>query len=179
MANFEVKGKALNLIGNPEDCTYSVEFCGQKWTMSERPFVLFSDDTKIPFPTPDSQGEFSTGTSKGIEAVYTDFPNHKITLKTKAEIEISTDDVYFTLIVTGDEKCEIKKVSFPAPFDFGPAFSDKGDLAKNNLPESYSVLSRMQGCLVPAGTKICLSDGKVFERDGYMPIFAQIRKNTG
>lgn len=179
MADYIIKGKKLTLCGNPEACAYSVVIGGAVWNMSERPYVLFSDDTEVPFPAPTEEGLFKTGVAEGISAVYTDFGKHKITVKTKAELEVLTDDLYFTLEVTGDEKCEIKKVSFPAPFDFGEAFGDKGTLSDNNLPLCYTVLSRMQGCLVPAGQQIGLSDGKVFERDGYMPIFGQVRENTG
>lgn len=179
MADYIIKGKNLTLCGNPEACAYSVVIGGAVWNMSERPYVLFSDDTVAPFPAPTEEGIFKTGVTEGISAVYTNFGEHKITVKTKAELEVLTDDLYFTLEVTGDEKCEIKKVSFPAPFDFGEAFGDKGELSDANLPLCYTVLSRMQGCLVPAGTKIGLSDGKVFERDGYMPIFGQVRENTG
>lgn len=147
--------------------------------MSERPYVRFSNDTVIPFPECEGSSQYKTGTAEVIEAVYTNFGSHKIKVTTRAEIELTTDDVYFTLQVEGDEKCEISNISFPAPFDFGKAFGDKGDLRENNLPLCYTVLPRMQGCLVPAGEYIGLYNGKVFERDGYMPIFAQVRENTG
>ena len=179
MIDYVVNGKNLTLMGNPVDCTYSVTFADKVWTMSERPYIRFSDDTVIPFPQPESSGQYETGTTRGIEAVYAGFGSHKITVRTKAEVELSTDDVYFTLQVEGDEKCEIAKVSFPAPFDFGTAFGDRPDNTPENLPLCYTVLSRMQGTLIPAGTQIRLSDGKVFQRDGYMPIFGQVRENTG
>ena len=179
MAKCEIKGKKLIRTGDPDSCAYSVSIGNAVWTMSERPYVRFSDETVIPFPKCESSSQYKTGTSGVIEAVYTDFGSHKIKVTTRAEVEFTTDDVYFTLQVEGDEKCEISKVSFPAPFDFGKAFGDKGDLRENNLPLCYTVLSRMQGCLVPAGQEICLFEGKVYERDGYMPIFAQVRKDTG
>ena len=179
MSNFVVKGKKLTLSGDPTTCTYSVKIADKVWTMSDKPFIIFSDDSTVFFPAPDSAKEFKTGTTRGIEAVYSAFGEHNIKVTTKAELEDLTDDIYFTLKVEGDKKCEIKKVSFPAPFDFGEAFGDKGDLTDKNIPLCYTVLPRMQGCLVPAGKHIGLADGKVFERDGYMPIFGQVRENTG
>ena len=171
MATYLVKGRALTLTGDPTACTYAVEIAGQTWTMTERPYVRFADGTVVPFPAPESEGPCRTGTTEGIAAVYTDFGDHKITVRTKAEIEAITDDVYFTVQVEGDEKCEIDRVSFPAPFDFGAAYGDRPDNTAANLPESYTVLSRMQGTLVPAGTQIRISGGQIMERDGYMPIY--------
>ena len=179
MSDFVINGRSLTLSGNPTDCTYSVKLADKLWTMSEKPFIIFSDDSKVFFPAPDSEEAYKLGTAEGIKAVYSNFGEHKITVTTKAELEVLTDDIYFTLIVEGDEKCEIKRVSFPAPFDFGEGYGDKGDLTDKNIPLCYTVLSRMQGCLVPAGKHICLSDGKVYERDSYMPIFGQVRENTG
>ena len=140
MSDYIINGKNLTLCGNPETCAYSVVVGGAVWNMSERPYVIFSDDTVVPFPAPDEEGVFKTGVTEGISSVYTSFGEHKITVKTKAELEVLTDDIYFTLEVTGDEKCEIKKISFPAPFDFGEAFGDKGELSDTNLPLCYTVL---------------------------------------
>ncbi|MDD6033801.1 MAG: DUF5696 domain-containing protein [Oscillospiraceae bacterium] len=179
MASYIIHGRNLTLSGDPSACTYAVEIAGSVWQMSERPYVRFSDGTALPFPEPESEGICKTGTTEGIAAVYSDFGSHRLIIRTKAEIEVLTDDVYFTLQAEGDSRCEIAHISFPAPFDFGTAYGDKPDLTDDNLPESYTVLSRMQGTLVPAGTQIRLAGGQVFERDGYMPIFGQVRKNTG
>ena len=179
MANYLVKGRSITLSGNPSMGTYTVEIAGQMWSMTERPYVRFTDGTVVPFPAPETEGPCRTGTTEGIAAVYTDFGSHRITVRTKAEIEAITDDVYFTLLVEGDDKCEIDRVSFPAPFDFGTAYGDKPDNTAANLPESYTVLSRMQGTLVPAGTQIRISGGQIMERDGYMPIYGQVRGTTG
>lgn len=179
MSNYAINGKKLTLTGDPDKCIYSVTIGNKVWTMREHPYIRFSDDTVIHFPCPQSSAPIQTGTTEGIEALYTDFGSRKITVRTKAEVERATDDVYFTLQVSGDEKCEITNISFPAPFDFGEAFGDRPDNTSKNLPLCYTVLSRMQGTLIPAGTQIRLSDGKVFQRDGYMPIFGQVRENTG
>ena len=180
MAAYLIQGRNLILTGDPSACTYSVAVAGKMWTMTERPYVRFTDGTVVPFPAPASEDPCKTGTTEGIAAVYTGFGEHRITVRTKAEIEVITDDVYFTVQVEGDEKCEIECVSFPAPFDFGAAYGDTPERTGANLPKSYTVLSRMQGTLVPAGTQIRIAaGGQVFERDGYMPIYGQVRENTG
>ncbi|MBO5852359.1 MAG: hypothetical protein J6Q74_00925 [Clostridia bacterium] len=179
MSKYLLKGEKLTLCCDPAACSYTVTFADKVWTMSESPFVLFSNDTSVPFPLPVCEEVYEPGTSKCVKAVYKGFGESNITVTTKAELELLTDDIYFTLIVEGDKKCEIKKVSFPTPFDFGEGYGDKGELTDKNIPVCYTVLPRMQGCLVPAGMHIGIADGKVFERDSYMPIFGQVRENTG
>ena len=179
MAHYQVTGKKLILTGDPSAISYSIEIAGAVWTMTERPYILFTGGERMDFPQPESEGTIQTGTTEGISAVYTAFGNHKITVTTKAEIEKMTDDVYFTLQVGGDEKCEIEKVSFPAPFDFGSKYGDIPAETAANLPSSYTILPRMQGALIPAGTQIRLWDGVVFQRDSYIPIYGQVRANTG
>ena len=43
----------------------------------------------------------------------------------------------------------------------------------------YTVLSQMQGTLYPAGEKIVAETGLIYERDGYMPLWGQVRDNSG
>ena len=179
MSEYIIKSKNIRLIGDLEKCTYSVEIGSAVWHQTERPYVRFSDGACIPFPAPIAENTFNTGASEGISAVYSGFGDHKITIKTSAEIETHSNDIYFTLSVSGDDRCEIERVSFPAPFDFGKEYGDIPTAGKNNLPQSYTVLPRMQGTLIPAGTKISHDLGEIFERDAYMPIFGQVRGNSG
>ncbi len=179
MAEYRITGRRLTLTGDPAACVYTVTIGGKLWTMTERPFVRFADGTVIPFPAPAEEYPIKTGTTEGIGATYTGFGDHAVTVHTKAEIETITDDVYFTVQVDGDEMCEVSCVSFPAPFDFGAAHGDAPCMTDANLPQSYTVLSRMQGTLVPAGQRIALAGGQIFERDGYMPIYGQVRGASG
>lgn len=179
MAEYQIKGRRITLIVNPDTQTYAVEIAGQRWTMSDNPYVLFENGERIEFPAPQSQGLIKTGTTEGAAAVYTGFGSSNITVRTKAEIEAITDDVYFTVQVENDERCEIRFVSFPAPFDYGAKYGDIPAEGRNHLPVSYTVLSRMQGALIPAGLQIELGSGLVYDRDSYMPMFGQVRGNTG
>ena len=179
MAEYQIKGRNITLTANPEKQTYAVEIAGQRWTMTDKPYVLFENGERMEFPRPQCEGLVSTGTAEGVSAVYTGFGSSKITVRTRAEIEKITDDVYFTVQVENDERCEIKFVSFPAPFDYGAKYGDVPAEGRNNLPVSYTVLSRMQGALIPAGLQIELGSGRIFERDSYMPMFGQVRGDTG
>ena len=179
MAEYQIRGRRITLTGNPETQNYAVEIAGKKWTMSDRPYVLFENGKRIAFPAPQSESRIKTGTTEGIAAVYTGFGASSIIVRTKAEIEVLTDDVYFTVQVENDERCEIKFISFPAPFDYGAKYGDVPAEGNNNLPISYTILSRMQGALIPAGLRIELGSGLVFERDSYMPMFGQVRGDTG
>ena len=179
MAYFSLSGKRLTLSGDPSACVYSVTIAGQTWNMTDRPWVRFSDGTTLPFPQPESEGTEKSGTAESIYAIYSDFGDHRITVRTSASLEVLTEDVRFTLQVTGDTPQEIEKISFPAPFEFGADYGDSGENTAANLPRSYTILPRMQGTLVPAGKPIEIFSGIVFERDSYMPMFGQVRENTG
>ena len=179
MSKHIVKGKNITLIADLYAMTYCVEIAGKIWTMTEKPYIEFSTGEKIEFPKPAEECCRVLGVANGIEAIYKEFGNHKISVRTRTSVDSITDEISFVLQVEGDDRCEIKYISYPAPFDFGEAFGDRPNMTKKNLPMSYTVLPRMQGTLIPAGTRIEIKDGKIFERDGYMPVFGQVREDTG
>lgn len=179
MAKYIVKGRMLNLVADLSAMIYHVEIAGRVWTMSEKPYIEFANGDRIEFPQPSDECCRVLGTSEGIEGIYKEFGSHKITVRTRAAVDPITDEVSFKLQVEGDEKGEIAYISYPAPFDYGIAYGDRSDMTKNNLPVSYTVLPRMQGTLIPAGTQIKIADGRIFERDAYMPVFGQVREETG
>ena len=172
MAEYRIKGKKLTLTGDPAAFRYEVSICYDgceaSWTMTKTPYVKFADGTVLPFPAPASEEAYHTGTSEGFRAVYTGFGSSGITVHTHVFVENATDDVYFESRIEGDTFCEIDAVSFPAPWDFG---AEPGN--------GYTVLSRMQGTLIPAGQRISIADGQIFERDSYMPIYGQVRGDSG
>ena len=47
MAAFTIKGKKLMLTGDPTALLYTVEFAGQVWSMTQKPYVQFSDGKKM------------------------------------------------------------------------------------------------------------------------------------
>ena len=62
----------------------------------------------------------------------------------------------------GDAPGQIKSVAYPGGMEFG---AEKG--------HGYTVLPRMQGALVPAGTDINIADGRIQERDGYISFWVR------
>ncbi len=167
-----IQGSRLKLAFDSETLAYSVEAPGASWQMTRRPYVMFSDGEKADFPAPETVETVSTGTGRAILASFT-VKNLKI--NTSAALHETTEDLVFSFYTQGDARCEINYVSFPAPFEF----SGCGELGENNLPRDYTVLSRMQGTLIPAGYDFSLNEATVYERDAYMPIFGQFKGKNG
>lgn len=179
MATYRIQGKHLALEGDFSACAHTVTDCGAVWRMSGQPYVLFNDGRKANLDNPAEEGTFRTGITVGAFAVFRLPGKQGITVRTTVEIERQTDDVYYTVMLTGDARGEIDCVSYPAPFDFGLQHGAPDGTGDNHLPHAYTVLPRMQGMLIPAGMKVDLWGGQVFERDSYMPFFGQVRGDAG
>ncbi len=166
---YTIKGKKLTLVADEKKLTFEITLKnGDVWTMSRRPYVeltdgtvLYLDEAKV------SACERNTGVWHGYSADY-DFGNGLI-LYTLVYIENTRDDIYFSCRLEGDHEGEVNVVSFPSAIDF------------NVEPgHGYTVLSRMQGTIIPAGMPIKIDvDGTIYERDAYMPIFGQVKDNSG
>ena len=186
MSLFTVKGENIILSGDPKKLTYSVKCGAEEWVMSEKPYVLFEDGNKVEFPSPSYEAYFKTGIHEGIEALYSDFGEYNITLRTKVAIEVITEDVLFLLETEKDEFRKIKRISFPAPFDYGKEYGDSGETFENNLPRCYTVLPLKQGSLIPADEEYSLENVNanddtvmVYAANCYLPLFSQIRNKCG
>ena len=186
MSLFTVKGENIILSGDPKKHTYSVKCGSEEWVMSEKPYVIFEDGNKVEFPAPSYEGYFKTGIHEGIEAVYSDFGGYDITLRTKVAIEVVTEDVLFLLETEKDEFRKIKRISFPAPFDYGKDFGDSGETFENNLPRCYTVLPLKQGSLIPADEEYSLENVNanddtvmVYAANCYLPLYSQVRNKGG
>ena len=168
MPIYEIKNDRFLLKVDAENIKYTVVLqSGKTWTMTKRPYICFSSGKIIEFPSPKNVNETKTGTYDGVRAHY-DIPETNLTVMTHVYVDRTTSDLIFEVRVDGDEKGEIETVSFPAPFDYG---------AKEG--EGYTVLPRMQGTLVPAGTKIKIAIGDIFGRDAYMPLYGQVKDGAG
>ena len=139
---------------------------GAEFVMKKTPSVVYHKGGEVDFPAPSSVDIFHSGTSDTVKIVYA--LTDKITALCHAGIDRTTGDILFTVNVTGDEAGDIKLLKYPAPFEFG---AEKG--------HGYTVLSRMQGTVIPAGEPIIIETGLVYQRDAYMPIFAQMRDGAG
>lgn len=182
MAKYIIKGKELTVTVEPEIMLYQVAVGDTVWTMSEHPFVRFTDGEEVAFPKPEEAEYYKTGTVEGVKAVYANFGSYGVILHTKVEIEKFSDDVLFTLWTENEKNSQIDKISFPAPIDFGKCYGDTGENTCNNVPACYTILPRKQGILLPAGVRMKLDaeqTGIVYGPDSVMAMYGQIRRNDG
>ena len=169
MSVIRIENEKLILTADPAAFRYTVTLPGGSvWEMTEKPYVRFRDGRTVPFPAPSEIGEVKTGTFDGVRARYVGFEGSEIALTATVKVERTNGDLTFCLRTEGDKPGEIDFISFPAPFDFGG--SDSGD---------YTVLSRMQGALIPAGSGYCFRRQEIFERSSYMPLYGQVRGGGG
>lgn len=168
MPIYEIKNSAHTVRVDAENVTVSVVLAsGKTWTMTKRPYIRFASGEVVGFPAPKDVKPTTSGTYDGVR-LYFDIPGTKISVMTHVYVDRTTEDIIFECRVDGDEMCEIENVSYPAPFDFGA-----------KVGEGYTVLPRMQGTLVPAGSKINIAIGDIFGRDAYMPLYGQVRDGAG
>ncbi len=164
----EIKGQRITVIADPAKATFAVTLAnGDTWTMSGRPYVSLTDGTTFYLDEAAATvTDRKTGTWHGIGADYQ--LNDQLTLHTLVYIEETRDDLYFVSRLEGDTRGQVQFVSFPAAVDFD---AEPG--------HGYTILPRMQGTLVPAGSPIQVWDGTVFERDAYMPMYGQVKDSSG
>lgn len=166
---FTIQGQKLTITADPAKATFTVQLdSGATWTLSGRPYVALTDGNKYYLDETEMQfTERKTGTWHGYGADYA-LPCGLI-LHTLVYVETTRDDVYFVNRLEGDTPGQVQFVSFPSAVDFNGTEPGHG----------YTVLPRMQGTLIPAGSPISVWDGTIFERDAYMPIFGQVRDGSG
>lgn len=164
-----IQGKQISVVANENTATFAVTLQnGDVWTMNGRPYValtdgrvLYLDESRVI-----NAAKRKTATWHGIGVDYD--LGEGLILHTIVYIEDTRDDVYFENRLEGDSVGQVARVVFPSPVDFN---AEAG--------HGYTVLPRMQGTLVPAGSPIQVVDGIIFERDAYMPAFVQVRDNSG
>lgn len=166
---YEIKHDDMILKYNPELLDLKVEFFGDvwEWKCDKLGLELYSGGFTDLHEGSCVSELFSNGVEKGVKAVYT--LNNQIVVNTYVSVVTSTGDIRFRVSVSGDEYNAVKKLYWPAAFDFCP---DNG----------YTVLPFMQGTLIPSKWPKELkqyADGMIFERDAYLPMWGQVKYNTG
>ncbi len=165
---FTIQGKHITVTAQEQAATFRITPTGgTAWTMSGRAHVALTDGRTVYLDEcPVTAASYTTGTSHGLRADYD--LGEGLVLHTLVYLENTRDDLFFEHRLEGDAPGQIAHVSFPAAVDF--------DVPAGH---GYTVLPRMQGTLVPAGSPIEIVDGIVFERDAYMPLFGQVRDGSG
>jgi hypothetical protein len=165
--DYIISNDSITLNYNPEKLTCKIDSGKNAWEWCRKPSVVLHDESELFFYDAECSSEYcKTGVAEGVRATYSGFGNTDIAIHTFVWLNPSTGEINFEVRSDKDKHLEIKRLQFPAPFALG---SDKG----------YTVLPRMQGTLVPAGTTISIADGRIQERDGYMSFFGQVREDAG
>ncbi|MBR5445631.1 MAG: hypothetical protein IKV57_05890 [Clostridia bacterium] len=166
---FTIQGKRITVTADEKKAVFTITLAGgQVWTMQGRPYVELTDGSVYYLDEAQCQAtERKTGTWHGYGADYT--LSCGLILHTLVYVEEARDDLYFVNRLEGDGRGQVQFVSFPAAVDFNGTVPGHG----------YTVLPRMQGTLVPAGSPIQIWDGTIYERDSYMPMFGQVRDDSG
>ncbi len=165
---YTIQGKQLTVLCDEKAVNFSIVLPGgDTWTMAGRPYVLLGDHRIIYLEEcHTASAQYQTGIAHGLMSQYD--LGDGLVLHTRVYMENTRDDLYFECRLDGDALGQISYVSYPSAVDFD---------AKPG--HGYTVLPRMQGTLVPAGSPIQIAEGIVFERDAYMPMFGQVRDRSG
>ena len=166
---YVLKAANLTVEATPSEFRYAFILPGgDRWEMRRTPFIRKGDGTVLPFPKPASVSLRHAGTGDVLKVIYSGFEGSGIRATALLQLDGTTGDAVFRLNIEGDSRFEFDTIQFPAPLEFG---AQPG--------HGYTVLSQMQGTLYPAGEKIIARTGFIYERDGYMPIFGQVRDGSG
>ncbi len=163
-----IQGKQLTVMADMTAATFAVTMaCGDTWTLPGSPYVALTDGRVIYLrECAVTATAYATGTRHGVKAHYE--LGAGMTLYTLVYLENARDDLYFESRLEGDAPGQVQAVVFPSAVDFDAA-----------VGHGYTVLPRMQGTLVPAGSPIQIANGVIYERDAYMPMFGQVRDGSG
>lgn len=176
---YEEQFAGVTLRSEPETFTASVTVEGKSRGFKGIPFLRFRSGEEIGFDKAVCRSSvIRTGTSRGVRAIYSDFALPDVLrgdygkLCAVLDLEILTDGFVRVSVRLENEPEKgiaaigLQPLCFAAPKGTG-----------------YTVLPRMQGVLIPAGTETPPQGGRyegiVYERDAYMPVFGQVTDTEG
>lgn len=163
-----------NIRVSPEELLFSFHLPNAVWRWKTKPRIVLNNGRTLEFTKAKCVSAYRrTGVADGVTAEYSGFTDNEglaydIKAYTFIWINRSAGEVNFEVRVEGDLPGQIRSVFYPAGME--------QDAQKGH---GYTVLPRMQGTLVPAGTEIRIADGRIQERDGYMSFFGQVRDDSG
>ncbi len=180
---FKIKGKnGLIIEIKPLICEISVQYGNKHWffdNKSKPNFIINHNCSKIKVELTNAKKiilrEYKSGIGEGVIAIYRDFYIKEV----KLDIEIHTliwldnykGDLRFEIEVLNDSKGMLEFVNWPSNIAFN--YEDQN---------GYTVIPMMQGMLIPAKwdkTIVTYNEGKLYERDAYMPWWGQVFDNIG
>ena len=171
-----IQSDLLCLHYDPEAVALRVDVQGSNvsWSWIDDACLRMGDGLELAFRTAKCQSKTrKLGNMDGVQATYTGFCDAAgnalpFTVDTFVGIDPASGQLRVQADVRGDAPGNIAALVYPPRMQFD---------AKEG--EGYTVLPRMQGTLVPAGHPIQIVNGYIFERDGYMPLFGQVKQGCG
>lgn len=172
---YRISDKNLHLVYTPETLalTVSSDGCDVLWSWTGDAEIILTDGTHLSFARAHCESRpYDTGVSTGVRASYTGFSSdgktYPFAVETHVFLDCTDNSLRAEFRLSGDAPGEILEVQYPPRFAF-----------KNEPGYGYTVLPRMQGTIVPSGEDIALAGGIIYERDAYIPLFAQILGKPG
>ena len=166
----------LLLVYDPYAMTLSVEHNGAQWDWLPRAcYVEIAGGKRLSFERALCESErIDTDGVQGVRSRYSAFVS---SLGRKYPFEITTfvgiaadGTLRFEIEGEGDKPGDIRELAWPAAFQYD---EDTGG----------TVLPMMQGVLIPARwdkrADTRYNNGKIYDRDGYLPIFGQYGARSG
>lgn len=165
----------LTLRADMTRCRWRVSLGEEEWRFNDCSRIIMRNGDEIYFrDAMCSSKEFTTGVDHGIRAVYTEMkaqngtPYHDLSVYTAITFDSTAGTLKCRMRVTGDKNDQVATVVFPGAIEYD---AQKG--------EGYTALPIMQGMLFFAGAPIEMSNGFLYSRDWYMPMFLQTRRGGG
>ncbi len=174
---YTFKAERYRLNYSPEWAELEVDVDGVIWKWKNSPYIVLDDGEVLDFKSADLcvSSEYSNGVSDGVRATYSGFISrggrpYCLMAHTYVAIDKANQILRFEIWLEGEEDGQVAEVAWPAAFEFN---------AEEGM--GYSILSRMQGALIPAKADMELvrKGEKVLDRPAYMPIFGQVKDHTG
>lgn len=175
---FNIKTEKYKIEYCPERVELTIVFGNSRWEWKDTAFVRLNDGTEIPFTSATCESsEYVTGVADGVRAVYSEFTDkdgtkYNFSVHTFLAYDISSDRLRCEMWIENEPEDGLAAVSWPCAFKF--------DAEENR---GYTVLPRMQGTLIPAKLNDTINggsyEGMILERDAYMPIWGQVRDDSG
>lgn len=173
---YAFQNKTIKVQYDPEAITLNVstEDSNIVWSWASTGKVRLANGAELDFADVACESAaYTNGTMEGVRASYRGFCDadgnkREFTVETFVAVDDASGQLRVQAWVHGDGHGEVAALVYPPRMKFE---------AKEG--EGYTVLPRMQGTLVPAGHPIKLSNGFIYERDGYMPLFGQVFHGCG
>lgn len=174
--SFQLQTSALSITYEPASLSLTASVTGSdvSWSWAEGGLVRLANGNVLHLSNADCQSTpYHQGAVSGIRTVYRGLGQKEgapvsFTVETMVGIDEDTSALCVQAVVNGDAAGEISALEFPPRMRFA---------AREG--EGYTVLPRMQGTLVPAAHPITLEDGRIYYRDGYIPLFGQVERGCG